>query len=60
MKTERSKLAVLESCYSKILDTVKSGMSRDRQGLIKIPERAGKAMLYFTKEYQHTLKEIQY
>ncbi|XP_065834766.1 GTP cyclohydrolase 1-like [Oscarella lobularis] len=57
-RTDAAKLAVLESCYSKILDTVESDMTRDRQGLIKTPERAAKAMLHFTKGYQQTLEEV--
>ena len=59
MERDAAKLAVLESCYSKILDTVESDMKRDRQGLIKTPERAGKAMLHFTKGYQQTLEGKQ-
>ena len=54
--TDAAKLAALKSSYANILDTVETGAKRDRQSLIKTPERAGKAMLYFTKGYQQTLK----
>ena len=57
--TDAAKVAALKSSYANILDTVETGAKRDRQGLMKTPERAGKAMLYFTKGYQHTLKEIR-
>jgi len=32
------------------------GENPDRQGLIKTPERAAKAMLYFTKGYDQSLE----
>ncbi|XP_037712693.1 GTP cyclohydrolase 1 isoform X1 [Drosophila subpulchrella] len=34
------------------------GENPDRQGLIKTPERAAKAMLYFTKGYDQSLEDV--
>lgn len=42
-------LAELSQCYRGILASV--GEDTKRQGLLKTPERAAKAMLYFTKGY---------
>ncbi|EDO25857.1 predicted protein, partial [Nematostella vectensis] len=42
--------------YETILSNI--GEDKDRQGLLKTPERAAKAMLYFTKGYEEKVQEI--
>lgn len=49
-ETEKS---IMQS-YSNILESIGEDPSRD--GLLKTPERAAKAMLYFTKGYKQDLK----
>lgn len=44
----------LSKCYRSILESV--GENPKREGLLKTPERAAKAMLFFTKGYNESLK----
>ncbi len=46
----------LAEAYTKILDAV--GEDPDREGLLKTPDRAAKAMLYFCKGYEQDPAEI--
>jgi len=43
-------------CYSKLLSHV--GEDPKRQGLLKTPERAAKAFLFFTKGYEENLDDV--
>ncbi|PIO53107.1 hypothetical protein TELCIR_25573, partial [Teladorsagia circumcincta] len=43
----------MAAAYSSIISHV--GEDVNRQGLLKTPERAAKAMLYFTKGYEQQL-----
>lgn len=43
-------------CYSKLLSHV--GEDTNRQGLLKTPERAAKALLFFTKGYEENLDNL--
>ena len=52
-ETKPDSLAALTSCYSSILKSI--GEDTTRQGLLKTPERAAKAMLYFTKGYDEKI-----
>lgn len=52
-ETKPDSLASLTSCYSNILKSI--GEDTTRQGLLKTPERAAKAMLYFTKGYDEKI-----
>ena len=44
----------LTHAYRKILENV--GEDPERQGLLKTPDRAAKAMLYFTKGYDEKIE----
>ena len=44
----------LEAAFGMVLDNI--GEDRSRQGLLKTPSRAAKAMLYFTKGYEETIE----
>lgn len=43
----------MTDAYKSIIKMI--GENPDRPGLLKTPERAARAMLYFTKGYQETL-----
>ncbi|XGW05509.1 hypothetical protein V3C99_016117 [Haemonchus contortus] len=51
-----SNLERMADAYSSIISHV--GEDVNRQGLLKTPERAAKAMLYFTKGYEQQLDDI--
>ncbi|XP_040286251.1 GTP cyclohydrolase 1-like [Bufo gargarizans] len=53
---EESKLPALETAYTNILKEL--GENPEREGLLKTPLRAAKAMQYFTKGYQETIHDI--
>lgn len=55
-KHEQS-LANLNDCYSDILRSI-IGEDPNRQGLLKTPTRAAKALIHFTKGYGENLKRI--
>jgi GTP cyclohydrolase I len=46
----------IANAYAAIINAV--GEDPDRQGLLKTPERAAKAVLHFTKGYEETLKDV--
>lgn len=46
----------MTDAYRELLASV--GEDPQRQGLLKTPERAAKAMLFFTKGYEQTLEEV--
>lgn len=52
-KPKTSNLEKMASAYSSIISHV--GEDVNRQGLLKTPERAAKAMLFFTKGYEQQL-----
>ena len=43
----------LEHAFEKVLENI--GEDKTRQGLLKTPARAAKAMLFFTKGYEETI-----
>ena len=43
----------LETAFATVLDNI--GEDKTRQGLLKTPARAAKAMLFFTKGYEETI-----
>lgn len=49
-------LSIVESAYRDIIKHV--GEDPSRQGLRKTPQRAAKAMLYFTKGYEQTISDV--
>ena len=51
---ESDQIANIAESYKAILTSI--GESPEREGLLKTPERAAKALLYFTKGYNQTLK----
>ncbi|KAE9411839.1 hypothetical protein Angca_002941, partial [Angiostrongylus cantonensis] len=53
MKKKSLNLENMVSAYSTIISHV--GEDVKREGLLKTPERAAKAMLYFTKGYEQHL-----
>ncbi|KAG8584198.1 hypothetical protein GDO81_008730 [Engystomops pustulosus] len=53
---EKDKLASIETAYTTILKEL--GENPERDGLLKTPIRAAKAMQYFTKGYQETIHDI--
>ncbi|EYC13838.1 hypothetical protein Y032_0042g560 [Ancylostoma ceylanicum] len=56
LKKKSSNLENMAAAYSSIISHV--GEDVNRQGLLKTPERAAKAMLYFTKGYEQQLDDI--
>lgn len=46
----------LQDAFENLLDNI--GEDKNRQGLLKTPARAAKAMLFFTKGYEETISEI--
>nr|XP_058952219.1 GTP cyclohydrolase 1-like [Pocillopora verrucosa] len=46
----------MEAAFGKILDSI--GEDQSRQGLLKTPSRAAKAILYFTKGYEETISDV--
>ncbi|XP_054158052.1 GTP cyclohydrolase 1-like [Oppia nitens] len=56
LNDKEAQLARLSQIYRDLLETI--GENPDRQGLLKTPERAAKAMLYFTSGYQFNLNDI--
>ncbi|XP_001638883.2 GTP cyclohydrolase 1 [Nematostella vectensis] len=54
--TVGKEVAAISKAYETILSNI--GEDKDRQGLLKTPERAAKAMLYFTKGYEEKVQEI--
>ncbi|XP_053208994.1 GTP cyclohydrolase 1-like [Panonychus citri] len=53
---EDARVGQLSILYKSILTSV--GEDSTRQGLIKTPQRAAKAMLYFTKGYRQKIKDV--
>lgn len=49
-------LSIMESAYREIIQRV--GEDPDRQGLRKTPQRAAKAMIFFTKGYEQTISDV--
>lgn len=54
--TREALLPDMASAYRQLLASL--GENPDRQGLLKTPERAAKAMLFFTKGYDQSLEEV--
>ncbi|XP_063775897.1 GTP cyclohydrolase 1-like [Pseudophryne corroboree] len=53
---DQGKLPALANAYTNILREL--GENPDREGLLNTPQRAAKAMQYFTKGYQETVPDI--
>ncbi|XP_062400306.1 GTP cyclohydrolase 1-like [Sardina pilchardus] len=53
---DESRLPILEAAYTTILRGL--GENTDRQGLLRTPLRAAKAMQFFTKGYHETIYDI--
>lgn len=54
--TREALIPEMVNVYRTLLSSL--GENPDREGLLKTPERAAKAMLYFTKGYDQSLEEI--
>lgn len=54
--TRETLIPEMTKAYKSLLGAL--GENPDREGLLKTPERAAKAMLYFTKGYDQNLEEI--
>ncbi|XP_045472911.1 GTP cyclohydrolase 1-like [Harmonia axyridis] len=50
------KLPDMTECYKSLLQSL--GENPEREGLLKTPERASKAMLFFTKGYSQSVEEV--
>ncbi|KAK5906144.1 hypothetical protein CgunFtcFv8_002035 [Champsocephalus gunnari] len=53
---DQSRLPALEAAYTSILREL--GEDTDRQGLLRTPQRAAKAMQFLTKGYHETIEDI--
>uniref|UniRef100_A0A4W3H260 GTP cyclohydrolase 1 n=1 Tax=Callorhinchus milii TaxID=7868 RepID=A0A4W3H260_CALMI len=53
---QRSQLPTLEAAYASILRGL--GENLEREGLLKTPGRAAKAMQFFTKGYQESIEDV--
>lgn len=53
-KAPQQTVAVLSQAYRSILSNI--GEDPYREGLLKTPERAAKALMFFTKGYNESLK----
>ncbi|XP_070578979.1 GTP cyclohydrolase 1-like [Ptychodera flava] len=51
-----SKIPTMEDSYRSLIKSI--GENPDRQGLLKTPERAAKALMFFTKGYEEKIDEI--
>lgn len=56
LPTREALIPEMTRAYRSLLSSL--GENPDREGLLKTPERAAKAMLYFTKGYDQSLEEI--
>jgi len=56
LPTREALIPDIARVYRSLLGSL--GENPDREGLLKTPERAAKAMLYFTKGYDQSLEEI--
>uniref|UniRef100_A0A0K0E061 GTP cyclohydrolase 1 n=1 Tax=Strongyloides stercoralis TaxID=6248 RepID=A0A0K0E061_STRER len=56
MLEKNSSIDDMSNCYRSIIQHI--GEDSNRQGLLKTPTRAAKAMLYFTKGYDENLDDI--
>jgi len=54
--TREALIPNMTDAYRELLSSV--GEDPERQGLLKTPERAAKALLFFTKGYEQTLEGI--
>ncbi|ESO94181.1 hypothetical protein LOTGIDRAFT_118558 [Lottia gigantea] len=54
--TEEERIAYVSSHFKHILQGV--GEDPERQGLLKTPERAAKALMYFTKGYSENIEDV--
>lgn len=55
-ETTSSKIKKLSSAYLNIIESI--GEDSSRQGLLRTPERAAKAVIHFTKGYEENLSDI--
>jgi GTP cyclohydrolase I len=53
---EEETVTSISNAYLKILNSI--GEDPNRQGLLKTPDRAAKALLFLTKGYNQTVKEV--
>ena len=55
-KGKQAKISALANSYRDILNNI--GENPEREGLLKTPERASKALLYFTKGYDEKISGL--